>query len=60
MTTTYVGVTLLVDFLTEFKAGLVSLRLRRKMNGTVNVLGPTSLNECGPNFVLFAYPVGVS
>ena len=35
---------LLVDFLTESRAGLVSLRPRRKMramNGIVNVLGPS-------------------
>jgi hypothetical protein len=42
---------LLIDFLTESRAGLVSLRPQRKMramNGTVNVLGPMSPNECGP------------
>ena len=39
---------LLIDFLTESRAGLVSLRSRRKMramNETVNVLGPTSPSE---------------
>ena len=39
---------LLIDFLIESRAGLVSLRSRRKMramNETVNVLGPTSLSE---------------
>jgi hypothetical protein len=41
-------VRLLIDFLTESRAGLVSLRSPRKMraiNETVNVLGPTSLSE---------------
>jgi hypothetical protein len=41
-------VRLLIDFLTESRAGLVSLRSRRKMramNETVNVLSPTSLSE---------------
>lgn len=39
---------LLIDFLTESRADLVSLRSRRTMrapNETLNVLGPTSLSE---------------
>ena len=46
---------LLVDFLTEPRVGLVSLLPRRKMramNGTVNVLGLTSLSDCGPQLRL--------
>jgi hypothetical protein len=41
-------VRLLINFLTESRAGLISLRSRRKvraMNEIVNVLSPTSLSE---------------
>ena len=50
---------LLIDFLTESRAGLVSLRSRRKMramNGRVNVLSPTSQINAVPSLVLSAYP----
>ena len=54
---------LIVDFLTESRASLVSLRRRRKMrarNGTVNVVGPTPQMNAVLTFVLSEYLGGAS
>jgi hypothetical protein len=52
---------LLLDFLSESTAGPVSLacaheETMKATNGTINVLGPTSQNECGPKLRTVCIP----